>query len=234
MRQFIKPIAAGLAAVLVLSGCVTTRDYSQMTPAERKMREQADVYNQTVAEGAVLGCLVGIGIGVLASSRSNRGQNALIGCGAGAVVGGGAGAYIANKQESYATREQQLDAMIADVRTENERLASLVTTTRQVIADDKARIDQIDGDLAAGKITLAQAKTKMASVDDNTAYLDNTLTELRKRQQTYVDAAAQTQSGSAKQNAAMQAEIATLETQIAQLQSERDALVQRRTVSRVG
>lgn len=103
-----------------------------------------------------------------------------------------------------------------------------------MIADDKARIEQIDADLAAGKITLAQAKTKMASVDDNTAYLDNTLTELRKRQQTYVDAAAQTKTGSAKQNAAMQAEIGKLETQIAQLQAERDALVQRRTVSRVG
>lgn len=233
MRQFMKPISIGLAAAMLLTGCVTTRDYSQMTPAERKMREQADVYNQTIAEGAVLGCLVGIGIGALASSN-NRGQNALIGCGVGAVVGGGAGAYVADKQESYATREQQLDAMIADVRTENQRLAGLVTTTRQVIADDKARIDQIDSDLAAGKITMAQAQTKMAAVDDNTTYLDNTLTELRKRQQTYADAAAQTRTGNAQQNAAMQAEVTKLESQIAQLQSERDALVQRRTVSRVG
>lgn len=233
MRQIFKPVAIGLAAAIFLSGCVTANDYSQMTPAERKMREQADVYNQTVVEGVILGCLLAAGVGAAASSN-NRGQGALIGCGVGAVVGGGAGAYIANKQEQYATREQQQDAMIADVRADNERLAGLIGTTRQVIADDKSRIDRIDSDLAAGKITLAQAKTKMAVVDDNTAYLDNTLAELRKRQQTYADAAAQTKTGSAKQNAAMEVEVAKLEAQIAQLQAERDALVQRRKVSRVG
>lgn len=234
MRMFFKPVAASLAACVLLSGCVTTAgDPSQMTPAERKMREQADTYNQTVLEGLLTGCAAGGAIGAVSRSK-NRGQNALIGCGIGAVLGAGAGAYVADKQEQYASKEEQLDAMIADVRKENERLAGLITTTQQVIADDKARIEQIDKDLAAGKITMDQAKAKMASVDDNTRYLDNTLKELRKRRQTYVDAAAQTKSKNTTQNQAMTEEITKLEGQIAQLQSERDALVQRRTVSRVG
>lgn len=232
-RTLLKPVAAGLA-VSLLAGCVTTGDPNHpLTAAEQRMREQADAYNMTILQGVLAGCAGGAAIGAV-SSRNNRGQNALIGCGLGALLGGGTGAYVANKQEQYATKEEQLDATIADVRADNQRLTGLLDATRQVIADDTARIEQVDRDLAAGKITMQQAKTQMASVDDNRAYLDNTLAELRKRQQSYANAAAQLHSADARRNQELNDQIATMEKRVAQLQGERDALVKRRTVSRVG
>ena len=49
--------------------------------------------------GAGLGALVGAGVGVLSSSKHDRGKGALIGAAAGAALGGGAGYYM-DVQES--------------------------------------------------------------------------------------------------------------------------------------
>lgn len=234
MREFLRPVAVSLAATMLLSGCATMGGGNRpMTPEEAKLREQASTYNQTILEGILVGCAAGAATGAVVSNK-NRGQNALIGCAAGGLLGGAAGGYIADKQEQYATKEQQLDAMIADVKAENERVAAVAATTHKVLAADKARIEAIDSELAAGKITMAQAKTKMAAVDDNSAYVDNTIKEMQKRKQNFIEAAASTKSSNPGQNKTMSAEITKLEQQIAQLQGERDALVQRRTVSRVG
>lgn len=217
-----KAVALSLSVSLLLSACQTTGANNRpLTPAEQRMREQADTYNQTIFEGG--------------GKKSTMLADGAIGCVAGAAIGGGVGAYVADKQEKYATKEEQLDSMITDVKAENQRLAGLVTATQQVIVADKARLDQIDKDLASGKITMAQAKEKIAAVDDNKAYLDNTIAELRKRQTNYADAASQTARGAPKSKVrAMNEEITTLEKQIAQLEAERDSLAQRRTVSRVG
>lgn len=241
MMKSAKAVALSLSVSLLLSACQTTGANDRpLTPAEQRMREQADTYNQTIFEGAAAGCAAGILAGILIGAAGGGKKNTMladgaIGCVAGAAIGGGVGAYVADKQEKYATKEEQLDAMIADVKGENQRLAGLVTATQQVIVADKARLDQIDKDLAAGKITMAQAKEKIAAVDDNKAYLDNTIAELRKRQTNYADAASQTARGAPKSKVrAMNEEINTLEKQIAQLEAERDSLARRRTVSRVG
>lgn len=245
MKTIAKAVAVSLSAGVLLSACQTTSGGSSsgrpLTASEQRMREQAATYNQTIVEGALTGCGVGAlgGLLVGASGGKNKGKNMLvdaaIGCAVGGVIGGGVGAYVADKQEKYATKEQQLDAMIGDVRDENQRLSGLISSTQQVIADDKARMDQIDQQLATGKLTMEQARKQMASVDDNRLYLDNTIKELRKRKDTYAEAAQQTANGASKAKAdAMNQEIATLERQISQLESERNSLVQRRTVSRVG
>lgn len=218
---------------MALSGCATTSN-KNLTPEEIRMREQADTYNQTVAEGALIGCAAGALIGALVASKNDRLAGAAIGCGAGGLLGGGAGAYVADKQESYASKEDQIDAMITDVRLENKKLAELNASVRQVVAQDKARINQIDADLASGAITMKEAKSRIASVDENTKYIDNTLVELRKRRDTYDNAAYEIGIANKRQSRDMTVEINKLEAQIAQMEAERNALVERRTVSRVG
>lgn len=244
MRKSFKVLALAVSASLLLSACQTASGTGDrpLTPAEQRMRQQADTFNSTLVEGALTGCAAGAAVGLAAAllgGGKHKGKNVLvdsaIGCAAGAAVGTLAGAYVADKQEKYANKEDQLNSMITDVRNENQRLAGLITATEQVIADDKATIDKIDQDLAAGKISMAQAKQKMATVDDNRKYLDNTLTKLRERKDGFAEAAKQVSPGTSKAKVdAMNAEITTLEKQIAQLEAERDSLVQRRTVSRVG
>lgn len=78
-------IVLALSSLLVLSGC-STDPYT----GEQK------VANTTT--GALIGGAVGAGIGVLSSSKSDRGKGALIGATSGAVLGGGVGLYMDNQE----------------------------------------------------------------------------------------------------------------------------------------
>ena len=79
-------IAGAVCAALLLSGC-TTNPYTGESEAGKS------------GVGAGLGALVGAGVGVLSSSKHDRGKGALIGAAAGAALGGGAGYYL-DVQES--------------------------------------------------------------------------------------------------------------------------------------
>lgn len=74
-------IAGAVCAALLLSGC-TTNPYTGESEAGKS------------GVGAGLGALVGAGVGVLSSSKHDRGKGALIGAAAGAALGGGAGYYM--------------------------------------------------------------------------------------------------------------------------------------------
>ena len=225
--------ALALALVLVLGACTTTNN-ENLSPAEKKMREQADTFNQTMAEGALVGCLAGTIIGALASNR-HHGSGAAIGCGAGAAMGGAAGYAVASKQESYANEEARLNAKTAEVKADNQRLAGLIDTSRTVTASDKAEIESLDKKIAAGKITAEKAKVKIAKVDDNIKYLTQTVASLKKRQEEYQLARDQSaKEAGPRATASMDAEIGTLKTQIATLEKDLDGLMARRKISRVG
>lgn len=236
MRRIVSRVTA-LVVALALGGCVTTGTGSESarSPAEARMRQQAEVFNTTVAEGAAVGCAVGAIIGILASNNRNRGSGAAIGCGAGALVGGGTGYMVASTQEKYANEEAHLDAMISDLKTDNQRLAGLISSSRAVIAEDKAAIEALDAKIAAGKVSARQAKTQIAEVDGNIAYLQKTVENLKKRESEYQtardNAASQVPAG---KTAEMDAQISSLKTQIATLERDLDGLVSRRKVSRVG
>lgn len=70
-----------LSGTLALSGC-TTNPYSGESQAGKS------------GIGAGLGALVGAGVGVLSSSKKDRGKGALIGAASGAALGGGVGYYM--------------------------------------------------------------------------------------------------------------------------------------------
>ncbi len=227
-------LAAAVCLALLVSGCAQTQHTSgrPFTPEEQRLRQQASVYNETVLEG----CAVGMGAGALAGFLAGKSlTSTAIGAGAGAAIGCGAGWYIANLQEGHAGTEQQLDAMITDVRVDNERVAGLVVSARQVIEKDKAKIDLIDRDLASGKMSMEMARAEMANVDDNQHYLESTLANVKLRQNEWKEVAKEARKQGDPQKAAeIDQEMQKLEKQISSLEFELDTLVQRRTVSRVG
>lgn len=237
MKKTTKVIAVSLAATMMLSACQTTGTNSSgqpLTEAEKRMREQSAIYTETVVTGGLAGCGLGIVAGLLLGGNAqNRAKGAAIGCAAGAALGAASGAYVASKQEQYATREEQLAATTKEVKDDNERLAGLIDATRQVMANDKARLDQIEIDLRKGQISKEQARKQLAAIDDNLANLDKTLEQLNKKKADYQEAA-KAFAGRDAQSTALKAELLELETQVAQLEAERDALAKRRTISRVG
>lgn len=234
MVRFGKGIATVVAACVFLAACATSNvDQSTLTPAEKRLRQQADTFNQTVVEGAVAGCAVGLLVGLLAAGNGKKGQGAAIGCAAGAAMGGATGYYVADKQEKYANEEARLDSMTDDVRKDNQRLADMITTSRQVIAEDSKTLDSLNQKIASGKITKEKARQELARIDENTQYMQKTLAKLKEKHTEYVQAREQT-NGSAQREQAMDGEISKLEKQISQLEGDINGLVQRRQVARIG
>jgi outer membrane protein OmpA-like peptidoglycan-associated protein len=81
MKKHIAIIAGAVAIMMTLSAC-TTNPYTGESQAGK------------AGIGAGVGAVLGAGIGVLSSSKKDRGKGALIGAAAGAALGGGAGYYM--------------------------------------------------------------------------------------------------------------------------------------------
>lgn len=81
MKKSIITIALLLSGTVALSGC-TTNPYTGESQAGKS------------GIGAGLGAALGAGVGMLSSSKKDRGKGALIGAAAGAALGGGAGYYM--------------------------------------------------------------------------------------------------------------------------------------------
>ncbi|MGQ0697104.1 MAG: hypothetical protein ACT4PZ_02565 [Panacagrimonas sp.] len=145
----------------------------------------------------------------------------------------GANYYLETRRSQYANREQALNEMVKDAKADNAKLSSLIATTRQVVAEDKAEIDQVKRDIAAKKISRQDADKKLASVDANRAQLEKTLAGLRQRQQNWREIASSERQQGTK-TAALDAEIATLNKQIASMESALFELNDYRKISAVG
>ena len=100
MRKFFAVLAA---AAFVLAGCTTTDPYT----GEQK--------TSNATQGAIIGGLLGAGIGALTNTSSGKqaARNALIGAGVGALAGGAVGGYM-DQQE--AELRQRLTAAGVSVR----------------------------------------------------------------------------------------------------------------------
>ncbi|EIZ9236780.1 OmpA family lipoprotein [Cronobacter sakazakii] len=93
MKKRIIFVAAMVSGALAISGC-TTNPYT----GEREAGKSGI--------GAGIGSLVGAGVGVLSSSKKDRGKGALIGAAAGAALGGGVGYYM-DVQEAKLRQKMQ-------------------------------------------------------------------------------------------------------------------------------
>ncbi len=226
-----------------LAGCGTLPDdygptegpAPMRTDDEQRLHQQGQVFNNTVTEGCVVGAALGAVLGSVLAPSDRRGRYAAVGALAGGALGCGSGAWLARTQQQHAISEQQLDAMITEVRGQNAKLSQLLVTSRRVIAEDKRKIERIDRELAAGRLSRDRARAEMTSVDSNQQYLENTLANLKKEQVNWERTAARVRGqGNPQKAAEMDREVNRLEQQLSSLETELDSLVKRRRVSRVG
>ncbi len=214
-----------LSFAVVQMGCVTvpTADGSgasrsgasaqavALTPAEQRMREQS---SQLDVKSSIQGCLAGAAAGALVGmlAGGKRSNNMLVGAAIGCGVGLGANAYVQSKRSQYHTEEQRMAAIIADVQADNKKLASLISTSQEVIAADRRRIAEIDKAYRKKSISMDDARRQMASVKANRDHLQKTANSLKKKEQNWIEVSnLEKQAGS---------DTAKLDTEIKKLQSK--------------
>ena len=219
-----------------LSGCVATMPDGEpgsgvratpasYTPAEQRLRNQAQPFSKTSLQACVAGAAAGALLGVLVDSlrddnRTNSRRNkVLIGAAGGCVAGMATNVYVQKKRNQFQDNETRINAVIADVREDNERISDLVSTTREVIANDKRRIAEVNRQIRNKEISSAQARAELAGVRENRRLIGNTIEGVKQRKSNWSDISKlERQSGA--NTARLDQEINQLQKKVAALEAE--------------
>ena len=161
----VKPVAIALVLLMGLSACQGTRTGSRNygyypTPQEQLLAQRQSRYNQTVGEGALAGAALGALIGGLTGDW----EGAAIGAASGALVGGVAGYFVAEENASYANREAALDGQIRQARAQVSEYQQDLVLTRQLVANRRQRIAEVNAALRSGQISQAQYRAEISQV----------------------------------------------------------------------
>ncbi|HEY9567506.1 MAG TPA: YMGG-like glycine zipper-containing protein [Thalassobaculum sp.] len=238
----IRAVALATALSVSVSACQTTGMGSStaevpLTPAEQQLRDDADQFNETMLGGAATGAVIGAVLGALLGAASGKGEDiargALIGAAAGGVLGGVDGYVTAKAQENSNNQVRMLNSMAEDVRTDNQRLERIVANSDQVLADSKEQLERIRNDVAAKKVSVAEATAQRQRVEENRQLLQTTLETAAEKRDKYRQAAAElrAQGGDTGE---MDREIALLEQQVKDLETNVSSLNSALEVTRVG
>jgi uncharacterized protein YcfJ len=183
------------------SGQTTTdaqQDERDLTPKHRELRtlarqqeEQAEAFNKTIMEGAAIGALIGATVGALTGDTGqDRLKRAAIGGVAGAAAGALAGKYVAYKQQQYTNREDQLNSMIADVRQLNQENQVILNNMREVLAENKSRIADLEKQYERKKISREQYQRELAAVKSDRRLMNGMVQKAEQRLAIFKEAGA--------------------------------------------
>lgn len=154
---------------------------------------------------------------------------AVLGCG----IGIGANYYLDYQRNQYGSAEQRLDALIADVQSDNRKLQLLTQQAQQVLTEDKAKLISLQQGIRSKTLQQAQAQAQIAQIDANTQYLTKNLTDLNTRQQQWQDVA-NSERGQSPKVEALDAEISRMQKQIVTLQQSVQSVAQQRATVVLG
>lgn len=166
-----------MALASALSACAADTAGGRVSP----LRAQADDFKVTVAQGALAGAVIGGAIGYVAGNRDPK--RVVTGALAGAAVGGAAGYMIAGEKQHYARKEDAYNALIGDCRQRTGKLARILATTDQVIAQRRAELHRIKAMASSDGQRLTAQKTLLADLEADRSALNDALTSARQHGQ---------------------------------------------------
>ncbi len=156
-----------LASLLFVTGCAPGMIAAgPMTPAQQQLVESNKRFNQTTAEGAIGGLLLGAAAGALLGGR-NPAQSIMIGAAAGAVVGGAAGYLVARNNLKQAHTEDDLKKAIAEAKADADSYSRSAEASRQIANDARARAAVLADQVRSKTITAAQYKQNLIAYQNS-------------------------------------------------------------------
>ncbi|ANK81458.1 MAG: hypothetical protein TEF_12090 [Rhizobiales bacterium NRL2] len=254
MQRFLPPfgklIAAGLlAAALALAGCAQNADGQRqglfdfassgndenLSEEERQLREDAEVFNETVAGGAATNALLFGGLCVAAAllgGGDNMGQCAIM-AGIGAAYGAVDGYLVAKRQEAARRQVREIDLVTEEIQEKNVKLRKLVETSQRVVAENRERLQEIRIKVAKNEVREEMLEEESRRLQSNIGVMDSTIAQLEKERDNYYQVAEQLE-GDGRDTRQLEAEIRDMNHQIAALERERDALEEIDRAVRIG
>jgi hypothetical protein len=236
---------AFLSMALVLAGCQTAGDSDQislfessapLTPAEQAMRDDADVFNETLFGGAAAGAVLG-GVFCAMSLLLGSDENGIATCaaaiGVGATIGAVDGYMVATRQEAARQQVQQIDLVTQDIEKSNARLRKLVASSQKVVEQNRERINEVKIKVAQNQAHAEELTRERARLDDNISVMSDTLGNLRDERDGYVEVAGELTS-EGQDTSRLREQVREMNRQIEALERERDALENINRASKIG
>lgn len=217
--------AAAIGLLFLGAGCASVplspAEQAKLTPAERKLREDKARFDDTVVGGAVQGAVIGAVLGAAVGAVRGGGREALAGAAIGAAAGGGLGALdgyrTAKLQQAKMDQAGAINAVADDVRKDNQRLQQFVAQSSTVLAEASARLESLRADVAAKRVSAAEAEAARKREQTNLREMESALTKAKKTRDDYQKVANSFQ-GSPAQGAKLSGELKAMEQQIATLE----------------
>lgn len=240
-------VAMAMALALVLPACQSTgsgdnrsvfsrvgdtfssEDTSKLTPAERRLRADNDIFNETIFGGAVTGAIQGAIIGgifgLLSGDLKKAGRGAAIGAGVGAVAGTLDGYLVAVRQEAARKKIREIEVVADQVEAENARIERSIENMDLVIAQTRRDIDRARADHAAGRMSLDELKDRETRARRNVDAMDDLMASIEERNDQYDDVTDKIKRDGVN-TSQVDREIQDTKRLLAQKQQERDLLVE--------
>src|SRR5690554_111453 len=234
-----KKLLIGSAVALFLSGCASTGSSmlsGNQSAADPRLTQgnDAQFFSKSGYQACAAGAAVGIA-GCMLSGTSNR-TACMITAGIGACgVAMGANYYLDQRRSEYASTTERLEVMSQDIQKDTQRVIARTETARQVMADDRARIERLETEIAEQRIDQEAAERELAAIDSNISILRRDLGNMQRSVTEYEEVAeSEREVASPAEIAKVEQEIKVMNQQVAALQQEVDDLYGMRSAITLG
>ncbi|MEM8754693.1 MAG: hypothetical protein AAGF90_17105 [Pseudomonadota bacterium] len=207
------------------------------TVAEKRLKDDNRVFNETVAGGVAVGMARGLLYGALIGFTSGDLDKALAAAGIGAAIGGVAGGIdgwrVAVRQEAARRQVREIELVTLEVERENRRIEQSIANVDLVIADTQRSLRGARVAFANDQATENEVRAREARARRNLDEIDELIENLADRNRDYQQVANELRS-EGQDTTAVDRELAETRALLAQKRRERDLLEQELVRGRIG
>lgn len=223
-------VSCTLLLVFMIAGCKTMGAGANLTADEQMLQEDAQVFEETVVEGAVTGALVGaLGCALFGGDA----KDCIVAAGTGAAVGGIAGYMTATQQRAAKQEVRQIDVITQDIEEENNRIKKFAVLAQKILEKNRAEAKKIKALIASKKAQAGEMEALRARMETNRNSLNEAITKLQKKRDDFVKVA-EDLKGQGQDTTKLRRAVEDMEGQIAVLVEYRTALEEELKVEVMG
>ena len=235
-------LCTAVASTLFIAGCASTgsnllngfSSSNQTADPRLTQGDDAKFFNKSGLQACAAGAAVGV-MSCMLSGTSNRAQCAIIAGVSAYGVAMGANYYLDQRRNEYASSAERLEVMSQDIQKDTQKVIARTDTARQVIAEDRQRIERIEQEIAEQRVNQASAQSELAGIDSNIDILRRDLSNMQKSVTEYEEVAQlERQEASPAEVQQVEQDIEVMNQQVLALQQEVDDLYSMRSAITLG